>query len=159
MLVVTEASKGVLDQVNVEKVRLKELFMSLHEGFSVGLRCWCKLWLQRKEIACRIFQVYSILEPWFHGVYLGNAVFINVKMILLVTQSCPTLCDIMDYSPPGSSVHRILQGRKLEWVAIPFPGTEPRAPALQADFLPSEPPENTLYIVTKPRIPVCISII
>ena len=39
MLVVTEASKGVLDQVNVEKVRLKELFMSLYEGFSVGLRC------------------------------------------------------------------------------------------------------------------------
>ena len=37
-----------------------------------------------------------------------------------VTESCPTLCDIMDYSPPGSSVHRILQGRKLEWVAIPF---------------------------------------
>ena len=39
MLVVNEASEGVLDQVNVEKLRLKELFMSLHEGFSVGLRC------------------------------------------------------------------------------------------------------------------------
>ena len=33
-------------------------------------------------------------------------------------QSCPTLCDPMDSSPPGSSVHRILQARTLEWVAI-----------------------------------------
>ena len=37
-----------------------------------------------------------------------------------VTQSCPTLCDPMDYSPPGSSVHGILQERIVEWVAIPF---------------------------------------
>ena len=33
-------------------------------------------------------------------------------------QSCPTLCDPMDCSPPGSSVHEILQLRILEWVAI-----------------------------------------
>ena len=39
---------------------------------------------------------------------------------MLVTQSCPTLCDLTDYSPPGSSVHGILQARILEWVAIPF---------------------------------------
>ena len=31
----------------------------------------------------------------------------------------PTLCDPMDYSPPGSSVHGILQARILEWVAMP----------------------------------------
>ena len=35
-------------------------------------------------------------------------------------QSCLTLCDPMDWSPPGSSVHGILQARILEWVAIPF---------------------------------------
>ena len=35
-------------------------------------------------------------------------------------QSCPTLCDPKDSSPPGSSVHRILQARMLEWVAISF---------------------------------------
>ena len=35
-------------------------------------------------------------------------------------QSCPTLCDSMDCSPPGSSVHGILQARILEWVAISF---------------------------------------
>ena len=35
-------------------------------------------------------------------------------------QSCPTLCDPMDCSLPGPSVHEILQTRILEWVAIPF---------------------------------------
>ena len=39
---------------------------------------------------------------------------------MLVAQSCPTLCDSMDCSPPGSSVLGILQARMLEWVAIPF---------------------------------------
>ena len=37
----------------------------------------------------------------------------------LVVPSCLTLCDPMDYSPPGSSVHGILQTRILEWVAMP----------------------------------------
>ena len=35
-------------------------------------------------------------------------------------QSCPTLCDTIDSSPPGSSVPGILQARRLEWVAISF---------------------------------------
>ena len=37
-----------------------------------------------------------------------------------VVQSCLTLCDPMDCSPPGSSVHGISQERVLEWVAISF---------------------------------------
>ena len=37
-----------------------------------------------------------------------------------VTQSCPTLCDPVDYSLPGSSIHGILQARILERVAISF---------------------------------------
>ena len=41
-------------------------------------------------------------------------------MLVLVTQSCPTLCDPMDYSPPGSSVYEIFQARILEWIAIPL---------------------------------------
>ena len=40
---------------------------------------------------------------------------------VLVSQSCPTLFDPIDCSPPGSSVHRILQAKRIpEWVAIPF---------------------------------------
>ena len=47
--------------------------------------------------------------------------FPNNKVVkVLVAQSCPTLCDLMDYSLPGSSVHGILQARVLEWVAISF---------------------------------------
>ena len=37
-----------------------------------------------------------------------------------VAQSCPTLCDPVDCSLPGSSIHRILQARILEWVTISF---------------------------------------
>ena len=39
---------------------------------------------------------------------------------VLITQSCQTLCDPMDCSPPGSSIHGILQSRILEWVATSF---------------------------------------
>ena len=62
---------------------------------------------------------------------------------LLVTQSCPSLCDPMDCSPPGSSVCEILQAGIWEWVAISFsrgssdPGIEPGSPTWQADSLPS----------------------
>ena len=42
------------------------------------------------------------------------------KAKMLVAQLCLTLCDPMDCSPSGSSVHGILQARILEWGAIPF---------------------------------------
>ena len=47
-------------------------------------------------------------------------VYMGVLVKVLVTQLCPTLCNPMNCSPLGSSVHRILQARILEWVAIPF---------------------------------------
>ena len=43
-----------------------------------------------------------------------------IKLFSLVAQSCLTLCDPLDYSPPGFPVHGILQARILKWVAIPF---------------------------------------
>ena len=46
--------------------------------------------------------------------------YIRTLVLVLVAQSCLTLCYPMDCSPPGSSVHGILQSRKLEWVAILF---------------------------------------
>ena len=60
----------------------------------------------------------------------------------MCAQSCLTLCNPMDCSLPGSSVHGILQERILEWVAmsssgdLPDSGIEPGSPALQADSLP-----------------------
>ena len=44
----------------------------------------------------------------------------KVKSESEVAQSCLTLCDPMDCSLPGSSIHGILWARILEWVAIPF---------------------------------------
>ena len=60
-----------------------------------------------------------------------------------VVESCPTLCDSMDYT-----VHGILQARILEWVPFNFSGgsSQPRSPALQEDSLLAEPkgkPNNT----------------
>ena len=60
-------------------------------------------------------------------------------------QSCTTLCDPVDCSPPGSSVHGISQSRILEWVAMPSsrdrpdPRVELTSPAFQADYLPAKP--------------------
>ena len=44
----------------------------------------------------------------------------SIVCACLVTQSCPTLCNPMDCSPPGSSVHGIFKARILEWVAISY---------------------------------------
>ena len=68
------------------------------------------------------------------------------SVLCVVPQPFLTLCDPMDYSSPGSSVHGILQARILEWVAMPSsrgspqPRIKPRSATLQADSLPSEPP-------------------
>ena len=42
------------------------------------------------------------------------------SVLCLVAQWCPTLCDPMDCSPPGSSLHGIFQERILKWVAVPY---------------------------------------
>ena len=44
-----------------------------------------------------------------------------MRVCAQLLQSCPTLCDPMDCSPLGSSVHGIPQAGILEWVAMPFP--------------------------------------
>ena len=51
-------------------------------------------------------------------------------------QSCPTLCDPMDWSLPGSSVHRIFQARVLEWGAIAFTGPTTAFPLSKNSSIP-----------------------
>ena len=70
-----------------------------------------------------------VMDKWVHShlvhvatinhFSLGNASLRRkVKVKVLFSQSCLTLCDPMDCSPPGSSIHGIFQARKLKWVAV-----------------------------------------
>ena len=74
----------------------------------------------------------------------------NRKYPVIVGLSCTTLCDPMDCSLPGVSIHGIFHSGILEWVAIPSkgdlpnPGTEPGSPALGTDSLLFEPPGKQL---------------
>ena len=52
--------------------------------------------------------------------FLKRLPFETMTEWVLLAQSCLTLCDTIDYNPPGSSVHGILQARILEWVTISF---------------------------------------
>ena len=77
--------------------------------------------------------------------------------ICACAQSSLILWDLLDYSPPGFSVHGIFQARILEWVAIPTPGdlpdpgikpTSPETPAFAGTFFTTEPlgkPQEMLW--------------
>ena len=81
-----------------------------------------------------------------HKVWALSALKVKVKV--LVTQPCPTLCHPMDYSPPGSSAHGILQTRILEWVAIPFsqPRDQTWESCISAHCLDSIPKHHLLSV-------------
>ena len=72
------------------------------------------------------------------------------KLQFSSVQSCPTLCNPMDYQAPLSMEF----SRQEYWSGLPFPspgdlpnpGMEPVSPALQEDALPSEPPGMPIYI-------------
>ena len=72
------------------------------------------------EIGSTTVIILLLFRTFYHPVqffFLGKQ-----EKQVLVTQSCLTLCDPMDCNPPGSSAHGILQGRTLEWVALPSSG-------------------------------------
>ena len=100
---------------------------SIHGIFQARLLHWVAISFSRGSfqprdgtpvscIAGRLFTIWAtgglLKWKWSHSAH--------VKSESEVAQSCPTLCDPMDCSPPGSSVHGILQARILEWVAISF---------------------------------------
>ena len=91
-------------------------------------------------------EVIHIHSELNNRIGVGKSVCLSIlTRLCLVTQSHPTLCNPMDYSLPGSSVHGILQERILEWVAMyssrgsSQPKIKFRSPALQADSLLSDP--------------------
>ena len=109
----------------------------------------------------------ALASKFFTPVPLGHLIIptatdwnvCGVAVVVLVAQSCPALCNLMDGISPGSSVHVISQAR--QWSELPFlsledlpnPGVKPKSPALQTDSLPFElkgspclcPPPN-LYV-------------
>ena len=115
---------------------------------------WERSWLRyTRERCCR-------RDSWICGRGTEqNDLYVRTLSGLcgLVTNPCPTHYDPMDCSPPGSSVHGILQARILEWAAISFSrgfpdlGIEPMCPALAGGFFTMEPsgkPFSGFYIIT-----------
>ena len=82
----------------------------------------------------RILGLWNSSGPWNQcwRTHSDHCIF-NLCCVFLVTQSCLTLCYPMDCSPPGSSVHGVLQARILEWAAMPSPGKLPN-PGIKPRF-------------------------
>ena len=67
-----------------------------------------------------MYAIYAFVNVYLYWVKTENA-FLNLMLCYAKSlQLCPTLCDPVDGSPPGSPVPGILQARTLEWVAISF---------------------------------------
>ena len=81
---------------------------------------------QESEIQCSLSSLFILMTTWWPELCsLSSRLSITAKTVqylkcVLLAQSCPMLCDPLDCSPPGSSVHEIFQARILEWVAISF---------------------------------------
>ena len=91
---------------------------------------WCRSkWTWSTSFSAHASRIHLQMEQFSKNTswMLAGAMLITVcpglcfgVLVLLVTKSYRTLCDPVDCSPPGSSVHWVFQARILEWVAIPF---------------------------------------
>ena len=107
MLKVRFKSQPLLDFIYRLNIWMIYPILSCHTSFihlSLGLEFW-------KNFPQLLPGAESSLETLRPG---------DCLLPVLITQSCPILCDPMDCSPPGFSVHGIRQARILEWVAISF---------------------------------------
>ena len=88
------------------------IFILVYESFFtiVSLRMVCRK------------QNLSALPVELEGKDRGNQIPFNSSWVYSCARLCRTLCDSLDCSPPGSSVHGILQARVLQWVAFFFSG-------------------------------------
>ena len=93
--------------------------VSIKVDGSLGVR-----WYQRRQSRW----IWGVLEVKLIGLNNGRDMgkgsrgvwFFTAAAAAKLLQSCPTLCDPIDGSPPGSPIPGILQARTLEWVAISF---------------------------------------
>ena len=100
----------------------------------------------------------SKLEGVHQGCILSPCLF-NLYVECEVAQSCPTLCNPMDCSLPGSFLHVIFQARVLKWVAISFfrgssqSGDQTWVSHIAGRHLPSEPPGKAYMQSTSCQMP------
>ena len=108
----------------------------------IVLIVWCLL-----LIGCKLPQVHNWSFTDIQGTQNGDK-----YTCVLVIHSCLTLCNHMDYSLSGSSVHGILQARILEWIVMPFT----RGSSQPRDRTPSSLPhyKQVLYHLSHQRSPV-----
>ena len=103
---------------------------------SLQWRGWSREWVL--HLSAHLFTVPGTRNRTWP--VLGPLPLGPMRVKALVSQSCLALYDPMDGSPPGSSVHGILQARILEWVAMPFskgkphPGIQPRSACVAGRF-------------------------
>ena len=128
--------------------------VELRKVMLIGVEFCSVLWdsLHRREAWERMDTCICMTESLRCSLETITTLLI-VSVLSLVTQSCLTLCNPLDFSPPSSSVHGDSPGKNtgvgchaLHPGDLPNPGIEPRSPALQADSLPAEPqekPKNT----------------
>ena len=69
---------------------------------------------------CRMCESSTFVAKAGFGMDATHVFLQSAAAVAKSLQSCPTLCDPIDGSPPGSAVPGILQARTLEWVAISF---------------------------------------
>ena len=104
---------------NILTFTRKKSFIQFISGTISSELLLVKMWLNFKVFKSQYLNT-NLTSSYF---LISKTVYFLVfegKKESEVAQSCPTVCDPMDCSPPGSSVHGIFQARVLEWVAISF---------------------------------------
>ena len=128
----------------------------------------CSVWIPNPQSECSKM-VFHMTKFWshFYEVLITRAIKHLLNNLWYIhrmkhyaaaksLQSCQTLCDPMDSSPPGSCVHGILQARTLEWVAISFSNACMHAKSLQpcqtlCDPMDSSPPGSSVHGILQAR--------
>ena len=77
-------------------------------------------WLPDYGVRIAIVRMSCLMQSCEENVELNLGLCLVAAAAAKSLQSCPTLCDPIDGSPPGSPIPGILQARTLEWVAISF---------------------------------------
>ena len=105
-----------------------------------------ELWFSREILFSSVGRTSVMCYKCLKGIIVGRIFISSSAATVHLLLSCPTLCDPLDCSPPGSFVHGILQARTLEWVAISFSrGSSPPRDwtpisCLAGRFFTTEPP-------------------